>query len=95
MRGTLGLAARSRKLVIGTELVIKSLQKQEVYLVLLSSDSSSNTKKMVTDKAKHYNIEVIEIDDVLLNQSIGKTNIKVVGISDFGFAQMLSSKKGM
>ncbi|MGI6787024.1 MAG: L7Ae/L30e/S12e/Gadd45 family ribosomal protein [Acholeplasmataceae bacterium] len=95
MKGVLGLIARARKLITGTELVIKGLQKQEVYLVLVSSDASNNTKKKITDKARYYETEILEIDDYLLNQSIGKTNIKVVGITDIGFKELLLKKKGM
>ncbi|MGI6781674.1 MAG: L7Ae/L30e/S12e/Gadd45 family ribosomal protein [Acholeplasmataceae bacterium] len=95
MRGVLGLIQRARKLIIGTELVIKGLQKQEVSLVLVASDASNNTKKKMTDKANFYQVKIIELDSNLLNQSIGKKGAKVVGITDLGFANLLLSKKGM
>jgi ribosomal protein L7Ae-like RNA K-turn-binding protein len=95
VRGVLGLIQRARKLIIGTELVIKGLQKQEVSLVLVASDASNNTKKKMTDKANFYQVKIIELDSNLLNQSIGKKGAKVVGITDLGFANLLLSKKGM
>ncbi len=95
MRGVLGLIQRARKLTTGTDLVINGLQKQEVYLVLVSSDASKNTKKKITDKANYYGVNILEIDDYLLNQSIGKMNVKVCGITDEGFANLLLNKKGM
>ena len=95
MRGVLGLTQRARKLITGTDIVIKGLQKQEVYLVLVSNDASNNTKKKMTDKTNFYNVSILEIDDYLLNQSIGKVNVKVCGITDEGLANLLLSKKGM
>lgn len=94
MKGVLGLIARARKLIIGTDLVIKGLQNHNIYLVLVASDASNNTKKKMADKAKYYQVEILELDNYLLNHSIGKTNVKVVGITDIGFAELILSKKG-
>lgn len=95
MTQALGLAMRAQKLVIGTELVIKGLQNNKIKLVVLSKSASNNTKKLVTDKSSYYKVKVIEIDDFDLNNSIGKTNIKVLGVVDDGFKEMLLRKKGM
>lgn len=95
MIGTLGLAKRARKLITGTDSVIKGLQKDQVKLVVLSSLASDNTKKTVIDKTSYYQVEVILIDDYDLNRAIGKTGIKVVGITDDGFKKVLLTKKGM
>jgi len=95
MTGTLGLAMRARKLILGTEIVSNSIAKGEVKLVLVSSSASNNTKKLVANKSKHYDVPLIELDDLILNQAIGKVNIKVVGVIDSGFAKSLLSKGGM
>lgn len=95
MNKTLGLAMRARKLTLGTELVLKELSASKIKLVLISDQASSNTKKLLANKTTHYNVELKEVDDYILNQSIGKTGIKVVGVIDQGFADLLISKGGM
>ena len=44
---------------------------------MLVSMMTKNTKKKITDKANYYGVNILEIDDYLLNQSIGKMNVKV------------------
>lgn len=96
MNKILGLARRAGKVVIGTNLTIKSLRNNKVKLILLANDASLNTKKMVYDKAKHYNCLVVEsLDSNEISTSIGKSNIMVIGILDEGFSKkILSLKKG-
>ncbi len=89
MPNRLGLAYVARKLVTGTPLVIKAIQKQDVKLVLLASDASEATKKKIIDKAKFYNVEVnVSFDTTTISKPIGKSNIKVIAILDEGFAKM-------
>ncbi|MDY0074566.1 MAG: ribosomal L7Ae/L30e/S12e/Gadd45 family protein [Acholeplasmataceae bacterium] len=92
MNNTLGLAYRARKVVVGTDLTISSLRMGKVQLILLATDTSHTTKKKIYDKAKHYQVDVIEelsSDD--LSHALGKDDIKVIGITDRGFSQLLMS----
>lgn len=86
----LGLARRAKKLIIGTELTVKGIRTNRVKLVLLALDASSNTKKQIYDKCRTYNVDVLDVfssDEI--SKSIGKKNIKVVGIIDEGFSKTL------
>lgn len=86
----LGLARRARKLITGTELTVKGVRTNRVKLVLLALDASDNTKKQIYDKCRTYNVDVIDIfssDEI--SKSIGKKNIKVIGIIDEGFSKTL------
>src|SRR5690554_7643261 len=86
----LGLARRAKKLIIGTELTVKGIRTNRVKLVLLALDASSNTKKQIYDKCRTYNVDVLDVfssDEI--SKSIGKKNIKVVGIIDEGFSKIL------
>lgn len=86
----LGLAFRAGKVVSGTDTVIEKLRKKQLYLILLASDASDNTKKKINDKAKTYGTKVIETyDSQTISISIGKSNIKVIGITDEGFSKII------
>lgn len=90
MTKILGLARRARKIIIGTELTVKGIRSNRIKLVLLATDASSNTKKQIYDKSNTYKVEVIEsLSSDELSLSIGKKNIKVLGIVDEGFSKLL------
>ncbi|ADU30714.1 YlxQ family RNA-binding protein [Evansella cellulosilytica] len=89
---TLGLVTRARKLITGEELVIKSIQKQKSFFVIVSEDASQNTKKKVTDKCKYYNIPyAIKGNRESIGRAIGKEERVVIGIEDAGFARKMRS----
>lgn len=91
MINNLGLAYRARKLVIGTEMTIESIRKQKVFLVILAHDASELTKKKIIDKSHFYQVEVSQaLSSRQLSDAIGKKGVKVVGITDRGFSQLLS-----
>lgn len=87
---SIGLCFRARKISLGTDTVIDGMRKKTVYLVFLANDSSEATIKKITDKAKFYNVEVDQTfttDELSL--AVGKSNRKVVGVLDKGFAKLL------
>jgi len=93
MLNTLGLACRAKKIVSGEDFVVEGIRNGSVKLVFLASDAGMNTKKTITDKAKYYNVQVIDRflgDDI--SRAIGKKNRKVVGIIDQGFAKLIKGK---
>lgn len=93
MHKILGLAFRAKKILLGAENVVDAIRKNKVCLVFLAEDSAKNTKKLILDKSKYYNVDVImKWHSNYLSQSIGKTNVKVIGIVDQGFCQLLNEK---
>lgn len=91
MNKNLGLAYRARKLVIGTEMTIESIRKQKIHLVILAHDASQLTQKKILDKASFYHVEVSQaLSSQQLSDAIGKRGIKVIGVTDRGFSQLLS-----
>lgn len=94
MNHNLGLAYRARKVTVGTELTIQALRNGQVFLIYLATDASDLTKKKVYDKSKTYAVEVIEqLTSYEISESIGKKDIKVIGLTDRGFAQLLMHEK--
>lgn len=88
----LGLALRAKKLVFGVDKIIELMRNGKIELVIITTTASFNTQKLIQDKAKTYKVDVLilnEIDDITLSSSLGKTNIKVVGIKDLGFKKLI------
>ncbi len=94
MKNEIGLAFRARKVVVGTDLTLTSLRNGKVALIVLATDASHTTKKKVYDKAKTYQTEVLEVlTSFELSHALGKDDIKVIGITDRGFSQLLMNQK--
>ncbi len=90
----LGLCRKAGKIIIGTDLVTKSLPSKKAYLVIYTSDASFNTEKKITDKCKYYNTECIKapFDSGEISSAIGKDGaVCVLGITDLNFAGQLKS----
>ena len=88
----IGLCYAAKKVVFGTDNITAGMKKKKVSLVIISSDASFNTQKLIQDKAKTYGIKVMllnEFDDQSISSAIGKDNIKVIGIKDKGFSRMI------
>jgi ribosomal protein L7Ae-like RNA K-turn-binding protein len=94
MKNIIGLALRARKVTVGTDVTMTSLRNKKVLLIILATDASNTTKKKVYDKAKTYETEVIEeLTSFEISNALGKDDIKVIGITDRGFSQLLMDKR--
>lgn len=88
----LGLCRKAGQMIIGTDLVTKSLPSGKVKLVIYAKDSSDNTKKRVTDKCAFYKVKCIEssFSSEEISSCIGKAgNICVLGIVNDNFSNEL------
>lgn len=89
MPSRLGLALVAGKVKAGTDFTVEAIRQKQAKLVFLASDASDNTKKRVLDKARFYEVEVLEIfDTATLSHAVGRNNIKALAITDQGFANM-------
>lgn len=82
----LGLAQRARKVVLGEEIVLNTLAKNEHNIVFLASDAGENIKNKILKKTEYYDallVNTITTDE--LSKAIGKNNRKVILVSDKGF----------
>lgn len=90
----LGLCRRAGAMVIGTDLVTKSLPSGRVRLVIYADDSSQNTEKKITDKCSFYGVKCVKVEfqGGEIGQAIGKSGtVCVVGITDSNFSNKLST----
>ena len=84
---TLGLAYRAHKVLLG-ESVLDNIKK--IKLLIIASDISANSRERYLKKCDYYNIKYIEnYDTHSISQSLGKENVKIVGIIDEGFVKSL------
>lgn len=92
--GLLGLAARARRLVIGTPLICTALQRakkeQTPLLVILASDCSENTKKRIQDRTAFYGVPLLPLPRTCaqLAHAVGKKEalVAAVGVTDQNLA---------
>lgn len=90
MLNLLGLVNKAGKLVSGNENVIKAIQKNKVYFVIISVDASENTKKQIIDKCIYYKVPYkVFFKEEQLGHSIGKISRMVIAITDKGFSEKL------
>ncbi len=89
----LGFAMRAGKVVIGTDLVCRSMSKSgkdRARLILLSDGASDGAKKKISRKAEFYGIDLttVYLSPEELGRLLGKTTTPVtVAITDDGFAR--------
>ena len=85
----LGFAMRAGRLVIGTDLVCRSMARGEARLVLIAADVSSATRKRLSRKAEYYGVSIAEpqFTSEELGKLLGKTYAPAtVAVTDEGFA---------
>ena len=85
----LGLARRAGKVILGTDSVIKVLPTKQIKLIFVATDASDATYK----KAYFYQVPIInKYSTEELSKALGIEVIKIIGISDLGFAKALKKE---
>lgn len=86
----LGLIYRAKKLLLGED-VLENLDR--VKLMIIASDTSIKNKERYLKKSHFCNIDyVCEFTSDELSNSLGKNNVKLLGIIDEGFKQTFIKK---
>lgn len=86
----LGLIYRANKLCLG-ENCLDNFKK--IKFLFIASDASIKSKERYLKKCAYYNIPyVLNYSSLQLSSSIGKNNVKVIGIIDAGFVKLVLSK---
>ncbi len=86
----LGMASSANKLVYGEQL-FKKIQQRKIKLVLTTSDMGKSQLKKINDKCSFYDTEIINglFDSDELNKSVGRKNVKAVGLEDINFIKLI------
>ena len=85
---TLGICACSRKISYG-ETLLKEIKNKKIYLVVVASDASDNSKKKIIDKCNYYNCDyIICLDKESITKSMGRVDlVSAVGIKDYNLVK--------
>lgn len=81
--GLIGLGARARKIVYGTDACIEQIIKKGVDLVIVAKDASERTINKIKKACEENKVEffnILTIQDI--SKCIGKENKAVIGIKD-------------
>lgn len=85
----LGLAAKARKLLFGTDMICDSIRKnngaKKVFVVVAASDISDNTAKKLSDKCAFYGVRLVKGEYTMdeLSHAVGKTSsVAAVALTD-------------
>ncbi|MDW4318566.1 ribosomal L7Ae/L30e/S12e/Gadd45 family protein [Staphylococcus saprophyticus] len=88
----LGLAMRAGKVKTGESVILNDLKKNNLKLVIIATDASDNTIKVIQNKCESYHISLrIFGTRAELGQALGKAERVNIGITDQGFAKKLLS----
>ena len=85
--GVIGLAARARGIVIGTNQVLEAVRGGKAKLVLFANDVSDNTRKNLNDKSNYYSVRIEEADisATELGRAVGHSNTAAIAFTDANF----------
>lgn len=84
----LNLASRSKKLRYG-QAYLEAKNSPKIKLIILLSNASENTAKLVRNYATHYGIKLSEINANEISRFVTKQNIKVISVLDINIARKL------
>ncbi|MGI6113104.1 MAG: L7Ae/L30e/S12e/Gadd45 family ribosomal protein [Mahellales bacterium] len=86
----LGIAKKSGKLLSGYELCLGAIKAQKAKIIVISGDSSDNTREKFIRLSNNYNVPyIIYGDKYKLGISIGKCSRTVLVVSDKGLADAI------
>ena len=86
----LGLIYRANKLCIGENCLVNL---KKIKFLFIASDASIKSKERYLKKCAYYKIPyTLNYSSSSLSGSIGKNNVKVVGVVDDGFKKLVLSK---
>ena len=85
---TLGLCKCAGKISYG-ETLLKEIKNKKVYLVVVASDASDNSKKKIIDKCNFYKCEyLVCLDKDSITKAIGRDAlVSSVGIKDYNLVK--------
>lgn len=82
-----GLAVRAGKALFGTASCERGINNRSVRLLLWQQGLSESTVKGFTELCRRSNVKMLMVDgEGRLGAAIGKPGIKLLGITDAGFA---------
>ncbi len=89
----LGICRKAGKLISGQDSVERAIKAKKIYLIILSEDSSVNTRKKMKSLCFKESIPMLYWGHSdKLGKAIGKGQRKVIGITDKGLAKEIQRR---
>lgn len=89
----LGLCVRAGECVFGAAQCEKAIKSGKAKLVILDGVVSENTRKQFTQLCNNRNTVLIILqEEERLGRSIGKENIRIIGVVNSGFSKNILKK---
>lgn len=87
----LGICRRAKKLVIGADIAVESVEQGKSFLILYSADGSQNSLKRVLNAAEKHGVTALCAgrSKAELSAALGRL-CNVLSVEDKGFADKLS-----
>lgn len=89
---TLGLAYRAKKVILGTDSVLRALRSGALALVIATRDTSRRTADQLNTKCYYYETPLLIMFDSKDTEHLFKKHVKVVGVTDENFAQLIANR---
>ena len=87
---TLGLANRAKKIVYGFDNIVNGLKDNIIVAIYTLKDLDGDSIKQLRSKSSYYNVPLYEIFDIEnIHNITGKDNIKMIGLIDRGFYNLI------
>ena len=91
--GLIGLAKRAGKLSTGESGCKDAIRFGKSCLVIIASDTGTNTRKSISDSCKFYGVPKYEISTMSeLGHAVGNSFNAVISINDEGFAKGIEKR---
>ena len=87
LHGIIGMATRSRQIVIGEAMTIDSIRSKKAEIALVYSYASENAMKKISDACSYYNVPLAILSCDLLDSATGKEGRKAAAILRGGLAK--------
>lgn len=87
----IGFSIKSNSCYFNKVLIEKNINK--VKLLIESSDALNNTEKEALNLSKKYNIKLIKLNDISIEEITKKKNCKLIAISDNNLVEAILNLK--
>lgn len=83
----LGLSMKAGKLVCGTDACIENIKAKKVFLIIIATDASENTKEKFERLCEQYGVNLVYFENKFsLSKAVGKVDKAVYAVLDKGFS---------
>lgn len=85
--GMIGMSVAAGKVAFGSEEAVNNVRRGRARLVIVATDASDRTKKLMYNKCNSFGVDIIEYETVEgLGHITGKNRVSALAVCDAGLA---------